>query len=168
MVRPMGNIVLRFRADNPDKSPFPILPSFPPYLPTSPQIPPPITHSANITLPSPRIWFFHCHIEWHVASGLIATMIEAPSLLQSSLSIPPDHFDACKAQNIPTVGNAAGNSRDFLDLTGAPAPPGPLPAGFTPRGVVAMAFSCLSAFLGIAVIAWYVLLLTVTALLCSA
>lgn len=119
MVRPMGNIVLRFRADN------------------------------------PGIWLFHCHIEWHVASGLIATIIEAPSLLQSSLSIPPEHFDACNAQHIPTVGNAAGNSVDFFDLKGAPEPPGRLPQGFTARGVVALVFSCLSAFLGIAVIGWY-------------
>lgn len=34
VVYPNGNIVLRFRADN------------------------------------PGIWLFHCHIEWHVASGL--------------------------------------------------------------------------------------------------
>lgn len=84
-------------------------------------------------------------------------MIEAPSLLQSTLSIPPDHFAACHAQNLPTVGNAAGNDVDFLDLTGAPEPPGRLPAGFTARGVVALVFSCLSALLGIAVISWYVL-----------
>lgn len=83
-------------------------------------------------------------------------MIEAPPLLQSSLSIPADHYEACKAQNIPIVGNAAGNDVDFLDLTGVPAPPGPLPEGFTPKGIVALVFSILTAFLGIAVIAWYV------------
>ncbi|KAL9135531.1 MAG: hypothetical protein Q9175_003285 [Cornicularia normoerica] len=112
----------------------------------------------NIVLPNttpPRIWFFHCHNEWHLASGLIATMIEAPSLLQNTLVIPPDHYDTCKAQHIPTVGNAAGNDVDFLDLTGAPEPPRPLPAGFTARGFVAMVFSCLSAALGLAVISWY-------------
>ena len=113
------------------------------------------SHSAN-TPPSPRIWFFHCHIEWHLASGLIATMIEAPPLLQSSLSIPADHYEVCKAQNIPIVGNAAGNDKDFLDLTGVPEPPGPLPDGFTPKGIVALVFSILTAFLGIATISWYV------------
>ena len=143
MVRPMGNFVIRFRADNPDKSPV-LLPG------------PFNSHSANN--PSPRIWFFHCHIEWHLASGLIATMIEAPPLLQSSLSIPADHYEVCKAQNIPIVGNAAGNDKDLLDLTGVPEPPGPLPEGFTPKGIVALVFSILTAFLGIAVISWYVVL----------
>lgn len=81
-------------------------------------------------------------------------MIEAPSLLQTTLSIPADHYDVCKAQNIPIFGNAAGNDVDFLDLTGAPEPPGPLPAGFTAKGIVALVFSCLSAFLGIVVISW--------------
>lgn len=90
-------------------------------------------------------------------------MIEAPSLLQSS--IPPDHYAACNAQNIPIVGNAAGNSQDWLDLTGAPAPPGPLPEGFTPRGVVALVCSALSAFVGVAVIAWYVVPMIVLLLL---
>ena len=83
-------------------------------------------------------------------------MIEAPPLLQSSLSIPADHYEVCKAQNIPVVGNAAGNDKDFLDLTGVPEPPGPLPEGFTPKGIVALVFSILTAFLGIAVISWYV------------
>lgn len=84
-------------------------------------------------------------------------MIEAPSLLQSALSIPPAYLDACAAQGIPTVGNAAGNAADFLDLAGAPGPPGALPDGFTAGGIVALVFSCLSAFLGIGVIGWYVL-----------
>ncbi|KAI1376013.1 putative ferroxidase [Hypoxylon crocopeplum] len=116
---PTGNIVLRFRADN------------------------------------PGVWLFHCHIEWHVASGLIATFVEAPLDLQNTLTIPQNHLDACAAQSIPTVGNAAGNTVDLLDLTGEPRSPDPLPDGFTTRGKVALAFSCLSGILGVMVVAWY-------------
>ena len=83
-------------------------------------------------------------------------MIEAPTALQNSLAVPQDHFDACKAQNIPIVGNAAGNDKDFLDLTGVPKPPDRLPEGFTARGIVALAFSILAALLGMAVISWLV------------
>lgn len=93
VVLPNGNIVLRFRADN------------------------------------PGVWLFHCHIEWHVSSGLIATMVEAPLDLQKTLKIPDAHIDACKAAGTPYQGNAAGNTKDFLDLTGQNAPPPPLPAG---------------------------------------
>ena len=118
MVRPNGNMVLRFRADN------------------------------------PGIWLFHCHIEWHVASGLVATLIEAPMELQSSLKIPQNHYDACTKQNIPVAGNAAGNTVDFMNLDGQTLPPGPIPAGFTPKGIVALVFSILAAFLGMAVISW--------------
>ncbi|KAL8825710.1 MAG: hypothetical protein Q9170_007686 [Blastenia crenularia] len=89
LVHPNGNIVLRFRADN------------------------------------PGIWLFHCHLEWHVASGLIATIIEAPLQLQNTLSlaqspyaspntsalvIPTSHVEACTKQNVPIAGNAAGNT----------------------------------------------------------
>jgi iron transport multicopper oxidase len=93
VVRPNGNIVLRFQANN------------------------------------PGVWLFHCHIEWHVSSGLMATMVEAPLEIQKSLTLPKDHLDACAAGNVPVAGNAAGNKVDWLDLSGENAPPGPLPAG---------------------------------------
>ncbi|KAK4211143.1 Cupredoxin [Rhypophila decipiens] len=115
---PEGNLVLRFRADN------------------------------------PGVWLFHCHLEWHVQSGLIATFVEAPLELQKELVIPKNHIDACEAAGVPTVGNAAANL-DYLDLTGQNMPPPPLPAGFTTKGIVAMVFSCISGILGVAVIAWY-------------
>jgi iron transport multicopper oxidase len=92
-VHPNGNIVLRFKADN------------------------------------PGVWLFHCHIEWHVDSGLIATMVEAPLELQRTLSIPQDHYDSCVVDGTPVKGNAAGNIINLLDLTGQNAPPGPLPEG---------------------------------------
>ena len=103
---------------------------------------------------NPGVWLFHCHIEWHVDSGLIATLVEAPDELQASLKIPDDHFSACTSQNQPTAGNAAANTQDYFDLTGENMPPPPIPAGFTARGIVALVFSCLSAFIGIAVISW--------------
>ncbi|KAF2683691.1 multicopper oxidase [Lentithecium fluviatile CBS 122367] len=121
LVHPNGNIVLRFRSDN------------------------------------PGVWLFHCHIEWHVASGLVATIIESPLDIQSQLQgkIPQDHLQACKDGNVPMEGNAAGNTVDLEDLSGENRSPGTLPEGFTARGIVALVFSILSAFLGMAVIAWY-------------
>ncbi|KAB8437403.1 hypothetical protein FH972_025081 [Carpinus fangiana] len=103
---------------------------------------------------NPGVWLFHCHIEWHVDSGLIATMVEAPLQVQQNLSIPQDHWDVCTAAGTPTKGNAAGNTEDLLDLTGANVSPAPLPEGFTARGIVALVFSIISAFLGLAVISW--------------
>ncbi|KAM0309710.1 hypothetical protein ACHAPQ_012552, partial [Fusarium lateritium] len=94
---------------------------------------------------NPGVWLFHCHIEWHVTSGLIATLVEDPLALQASLKLPQNHLDACKAGDIPTVGNAAGNT-DLFDLTGENVPPPRLPEGFTFKGIVAFAFST---FMGI-------------------
>lgn len=92
-VHPNGNIVLRFKADN------------------------------------PGVWLFHCHIEWHVDSGLVATMVEAPLELQQSLIIPADHIAACEAAGTPYTGNAAGNTVNLLDLSGQNEPPASLPDG---------------------------------------
>ncbi|KAI4122979.1 MAG: hypothetical protein LQ338_005513 [Usnochroma carphineum] len=136
MVHPNGNIVLRFKADN------------------------------------PGIWLFHCHIEWHVSSGLVATIIEAPLDLQRTLSlghqspydsntsalatiIPTSHLEACASQDIPIRGNAAGNTVDLLDLKGENMPPKPLPKGFEAKGIVALVFSVVAAVVGMGVIGWY-------------
>lgn len=117
------------------------------------------------------IWLFHCHIEWHVDSGLIATLIESPleirkqlgTLLDPSSSstsnekskIPQNHLDACDAIGMPTHGNAAGSTHDFLDLSSEPRQPGPLPEGFTPKGYVALLVSTLSGLIGLFTISWY-------------
>jgi len=105
---------------------------------------------------NPGVWLFHCHIEWHVDQGLIATMVEAPLDIQKSLTLPQDHIDACSVGNVPHAGNAAANTVDYLDLRGQNAAPGPLPNGFTPRGIVALTFSCIAALIGLAVISWFV------------
>ncbi|EME47220.1 hypothetical protein DOTSEDRAFT_69238 [Dothistroma septosporum NZE10] len=118
-VRPNGNFVIRFRADN------------------------------------PGVWLFHCHLEWHLVSGLVATMIEAPFEIQKTISVPQQHYDVCAAAATPTAGNAAGNTVDALDLGGQNLSIAPLPSGFTAKGIVALVFSCIAAFLGMAVIAWY-------------
>ncbi|KAK0741869.1 Cupredoxin [Apiosordaria backusii] len=119
VVHPNGNLVLRFKADN------------------------------------PGVWLFHCHIEWHVQSGLMATFVEAPLEIQQSLTIPPDHLEVCEKMKIPTEGNAAGNATDFLNLDGENAPPDRLPDGYTSSGIVAFVFSCLTGILGVITIAWY-------------
>lgn len=108
------------------------------------------------------MWFFHCHIDWHLASGLAATMIEAPLELQETQSIPQDHLEVCRAIGTPSEGNAAGNTVDLFDLKGQNASPAPLPAGFTARGIVALVLSCVGAFIGMGVIAWYVFCTAVT------
>lgn len=106
---------------------------------------------------NPGVWLFHCHIEWHVDSGLIATMVEAPLELQDRLTVPEDHYSACAASNppVPTAGNAAARVDDLLNLMGATRPPPPLPTGFTPRGIIALVFSTLAAIAGMVAVAWY-------------
>ncbi|THX67128.1 hypothetical protein D6D08_06828 [Aureobasidium pullulans] len=116
---PMGNIVIRFVADN------------------------------------PGVALFHCHIDWHMQQGLAATFIEAPLEMQKKIKIPEDHFAACRAAGVPYAGNAAANTKDLLDLSGQNKPAKPVPAGFTARGIVALVFSCIAAFAGLAAITWY-------------
>lgn len=68
---------------------------------------------------NPGVWILHCHMEWHVVAGLTVTMIEAPKELQKSESLTPQWLSNCKAQGVPTQGNAAGNTKNHFDLTGA-------------------------------------------------
>lgn len=87
-------------------------------------------------------------------AGLATVMVEAPLYLQEHLTIPQNHYDVCAAAGTPTEGNAAGNTEDFFDLSGENKAVAPLPAGFTARGIVALVFSCVAAFLGLASIVW--------------
>ena len=102
------------------------------------------------------VWLFHCHLDWHLVSGLAATLVEAPYDVQKNLVVPENHFDVCRAGDVPFRGNAAGRTDDVYNLEGQIKSVPPLPPGFTAGGIVALVFSCISAFLGMAVIAWYV------------
>lgn len=90
-------------------------------------------------------------------SGLVATFVEAPRQLQKQFAtgLPASHVRACKDAQMPMQGNAAGNTVDFLDLGGENRSPGPIPAGFTARGIVALVFSVLAASAGCGAISWY-------------
>ena len=70
----------------------------------------------RIVANNPGVFLFHCHIEWHVEMGLTATLIEAPEMLHD-YPIPQTQIDSCKAQGIPTAGNAAGNLEDPFDTS---------------------------------------------------
>ena len=107
-----------------------------------------------LTMLDSGVWFFHCHINWHLDSGLAATMVVAPLELQKTLKVPKNHYDVCRAGNTATEGNAAGNTVDVLNLDGQNKAFPPLRAGFTARGIVALVFSCISAILGMAAVAW--------------
>ncbi|XBW36927.1 hypothetical protein QEN19_002506 [Hanseniaspora menglaensis] len=106
---------------------------------------------------NPGVWFFHCHIEWHLTQGLALVLIEDPATVQSTLSqqLTANHISVCDSVSVPYLGNAAANTNDFLDLAGENKQHKNLPKGFTAKGIVAMTFSCLSGILGMITIAIY-------------
>ncbi|THU99994.1 ferroxidase [Dendrothele bispora CBS 962.96] len=94
---------------------------------------------------NPGAWFFHCHMEWHLESGLAIQLIEAPLHAQVLLSSPrhqssndDDGHDSalsvirqmkgyCKELGLPSEGNAAGHM-SRTDLSGWELGPYPLDA----------------------------------------
>lgn len=111
----------------------------------------------RFTADNPGVWFFHCHIEWHLEQGLAIVLIEAPEELQDtdSQQLTENHKEICEKVGVSTTGNAAANTEDYMDLTGENVQHAALPAGFTARGIVALVFSCIAAFLGMATISFY-------------
>lgn len=103
---------------------------------------------------NPGVWFFHCHVDWHLEQGLAITLVESPmDILAMNLSIPQSHWDACRLLNLSSYGNAAGNfgptESDWLDLAGELVQVKPLPEGFTMKGYVAFALCSLLALYGL-------------------
>jgi iron transport multicopper oxidase len=74
---------------------------------------------------NPGGWLFHCHIEWHLESGLAVQMIEAPLLAQQRNTPPAVMFQQCLADGLPDSGNAAGHA-STTDLTGLTIGPFPV------------------------------------------
>lgn len=83
------------------------------------------------------------------------SFIEAPQQIQEQMTLKDSQIGICEASDIPHEGNAAANTDDLLDLSGQNRQLPWLPAGFTTKGIVAMVFSCVSAFLGMAFITVY-------------
>ncbi|KAJ2961495.1 hypothetical protein NQZ79_g3313 [Umbelopsis isabellina] len=102
---------------------------------------------------NPAVWFFHCHVEWHLESGLAAQVIEAPELMPQRLQPPQQLYDNCKALGWSVEGNAAG--KQGLDVSGAPSGVTIPIDGFTAKGKGAMAACIISALLGMGTIVWY-------------
>uniref|UniRef100_A0A0L0NVV1 L-ascorbate oxidase n=1 Tax=Candidozyma auris TaxID=498019 RepID=A0A0L0NVV1_CANAR len=103
---------------------------------------------------NPGVWFFHCHVDWHLEQGLAIVLVEDPALIQKKQAeLPVSHLEACEKLNIPTKGNAAARFGDteesWLDLTGENLQVKPLPPGFTPKGYVAIVACALAAVYGI-------------------
>jgi Multicopper oxidase len=44
---------------------------------------------------NPGAWVFHCHIAWHLSSGMAFDVLERPDDIQK-LPIPPERFQQCR------------------------------------------------------------------------
>ncbi|OKO96553.1 Iron transport multicopper oxidase FET3 [Penicillium subrubescens] len=71
---------------------------------------------------NPRVWLFHCHIDWHTMQGLAMTFVEDSLTIQDHFSISQNQIDVCEAAGMSWEGNAAGNTEDYLDLKGQNKP----------------------------------------------
>lgn len=103
---------------------------------------------------NPGVWFFHCHVDWHLEQGLAITLVEAPLEIQSEQArTEASHLEACAYHLIATKGNAAGNYGQselaWLDLTGENLQVAPLPDGFTLKGYIAFIACAAAAIFGL-------------------
>lgn len=107
---------------------------------------------------NPGVWFFHCHIEWHLTQGLALEFIEAPAQIRQNYKVHPlaaTHQSSCQSVKVTMKGNAASNFNDFFDLNGENRQVKFLPSTFTARGIVALVFSIICAFVGMGFLCWY-------------
>ena len=73
---------------------------------------------------NPGVWLMHCHMEWHVDAGLIATFIAAPETVRATQTMDHEMIEICKAGEHLYAGNAAGHVQNYLNLKGqVEAPP---------------------------------------------
>lgn len=105
---------------------------------------------------NPGVWFFHCHIEWHLLQGLAIVLIEDPEGIQSNANqqLTDAHKNVCKNVCVPIEGNAAGTTDRFNFANENKQAKG-IPGGFTAKGYVAFVFSCVAGVRGLITITVY-------------
>ncbi|EGO03467.1 Fet3 ferroxidase [Serpula lacrymans var. lacrymans S7.3] len=110
----------------------------------------------RIAADNPGVWFFHCHIDWHLQVGLAMQLVEAPLIAQerSVGNVPSFVYDQCAMTNTPSSGNAAGHA-STTDLSGWTLGPYQQVLGWLPRAIGAMAGCVLTAVLGMITVTWY-------------
>ncbi|CAD6939519.1 unnamed protein product, partial [Tilletia caries] len=103
---------------------------------------------------NPGAWMFHCHIDWHLSSGLVAIFVESPPQIQSTLRIPTTIADQCQQWGIASTGNAGGrnSTSDFGSLRRAQTY---LVTGWTGKAVGAFVGCILTALVGLGTLAMY-------------
>ncbi|RYN46516.1 hypothetical protein AA0114_g8304 [Alternaria tenuissima] len=60
---------------------------------------------------NPGVWFFHCHIDFHLVGGMAATIIESPDKLSGS--VPAAGVALCDAGKKKSSGNCAGEKGEI-------------------------------------------------------
>lgn len=108
----------------------------------------------RVYVDAPGVWFFHCHIEWHLESGLAGILVAAPDRIQSQIKLPQVFKDHCAATNLPSEGNAAGIF-SLTDFGSLPPQPKMFPVGWTGKATGAFIGCLISALLGLASIIVY-------------
>ncbi|TYJ55000.1 hypothetical protein B9479_004311 [Cryptococcus floricola] len=104
---------------------------------------------------NPGAWMFHCHIDWHLSSGLAVVFIEAPEVFQDQKDdVPAQITEQCSAQGMGTEGNVVG-TYSTTNFKGQPWGPFTLKMGWTPKAIGALAGCIITALLGMITIVWY-------------
>ncbi|EPQ32175.1 uncharacterized protein PFL1_00372 [Pseudozyma flocculosa PF-1] len=117
-------------------------------------VPPGGSATLQFVADNPGAWFFHCHIDPHLVSGLASVFIEAPDVMQQRLQLPGGTIERCQAAGLPTGGNAAG-IRSTTDFSGLQKGPKELETGWTPRAVGAFTGCIITALVGLASVVIY-------------
>ncbi|KAF8838947.1 Fet3 protein [Paxillus ammoniavirescens] len=110
----------------------------------------------RIVADNPGAWLLHCHIEWHLESGLAVQFIEAPLQAQERAvgQVPSFMYEQCATLGVPDSGNAAGHA-SATDLAGLPLGPYQQKLGWLPKGILAMTGCVLTAVIGMLTVMWY-------------
>ncbi|EMD34889.1 Fet3 iron oxidase [Gelatoporia subvermispora B] len=108
----------------------------------------------RVVADNPGVWFFHCHIEWHLEVGLAVQFVEAPLIAQERNTMPQFVIDQCQTLGNPVSGNAAGHA-STTDLSGLPLGPYLQNNGWHPKGIGAMFGCVLTATIGMLTVTWY-------------
>ena len=104
---------------------------------------------------NPGAWFLHCHIDWHLSSGLAMLVLVAPDQVARTIDVPDVIPQQCRQLGYPTAGNAGGVLNSTTSFGALRPPAQPLVTGWTGTMIGTFITCIISALIGLTTIAWY-------------
>lgn len=105
---------------------------------------------------NPGAWLLHCHIDYHLTSGLALVVLDSPERIPERIApgLDTSAYAFCSAQGVSTIGNAGGKN-STTDFGTIPSTVAFLVTGWTKEAIGSVVGCAITAAIGLFTVVFY-------------